>query len=360
MDERLAACYEYDLPPALIAQEPAARREDARLLVVGDDALEDRTVAELPRLLRPGDLVVLNETRVLAARLYARRRSGGRVEILLLHPAGGSMRYDPNAASWIALVRPAKRVGEGERLELVSRGGDGAGAAVVVAALDHGVRELRFELDVPFEEMLGRVGRLALPPYIHNESDDAQERYQTVFARVPGSVAAPTASLHVTGRLLAALGAHGIEIVKLALDVGLGTFRPMQAQRIDEHVMHAERYTISPQSVQAIERARSSGRRVVAIGTTVVRALEGNVGEHGALCAGEFETALFITPGFRFRVVDAMMTNFHLPRSTLLVLVSAFAGRERILHAYRAAIERGYRFFSFGDAMLLERERSAR
>ncbi len=359
MDERLAAGYAYDLPPALIAQEPAARRDGARLLVVRDDALEDRTVEALPRLLRVDDLLVLNETRVIPARLFARRESGGRIEILLLHPAG-SVGYDPRAASWIALLRPAKRVRKEERLELLSRTGRSAGSAFVVAVREHGARELRFELDLPFEQMLAHSGRLALPPYIHNESDEAQERYQTVFARVPGSVAAPTAGLHLSEELLDTVAARGIEIVKLALDVGLGTFAPMQTERIDEHVMHAERYAISTHAVEAIERARSAGRRIVAIGTTVVRALEGNVAQHGALRAGEFETTLFITPGFRFRVVDAMMTNFHLPRSTLLVLVSAFAGRARILRAYRAAIERGYRFFSFGDAMLLEREGSAR
>lgn len=359
MDERSVAAYDYDLPAGLIAQSPAERRDAARLMIVGDDALEDRIFAELPEILRPDDLLVLNETRVIKARLQAHRETGGRVEVLLLQPQG-DRGYDPQASAWTALVRPAKRMRESERLSLHAHDGEALGSATVTRTLPGGLRELRFELALPFEELLERAGRLPLPPYIHNESDAAQARYQTVFARTPGSVAAPTAALHFTTELLDRLESRGIEIVKLCLDVGLGTFQPMRGERIDEHAMHAERYAISSDAVERITRARAAGRRIVAAGTTVVRALEGNAAEHGALVAEEGKTALFITPGFRFRVVDAMITNFHLPRSTLLVLVSAFAGRERVFRAYGAAIEGGYRFFSFGDAMFLCRAERSR
>ena len=355
MDERSVAAYEYALPQALIAQAPAALRDASRLLVAGENgALEDKRFSDLPDVLRDGDVLVLNETRVIAARLRARRESGGSAELLLLHPANG-LAYDAGATSWVALVRPAKRVREGSRLDIVDAADARVAGAEVVACGEDGERELRFDDATGIDELLQRAGRLPLPPYIHNESDVAQERYQTVFARVPGSVAAPTAALHFTPALLEAIATRGVEVVKLALDVGLGTFRPMHAERIDEHAMHAERYSLPAASADRILRAREEGRRVVAVGTTVVRALEGNAAAHGTLRAGEFETSLFITPGFRFRLVDALVTNFHLPRSTLLVLVSAFAGRERVLAAYEHAIAQGYRFFSFGDAMFLAR-----
>ncbi len=346
-EERLTESYSYDLPAELIAQAPAAVRDAARLMLVGEDN-RDARFADLPRYLRAGDLLVLNETRVIAARLTGNRLpGGGRTELLLLHPAG-SERYRAGALRWIALARPARRLREGTRIAF-----DGA-IATVVAVLDEGAREVAFELDEPFESFLERAGRLPLPPYVRNDSPEAQCGYQTVFARVPGSVAAPTASLHFTPELLARIQNGGIEIARITLDVGLGTFRPMTARRIDDHAMHAEAYGIPAAAAAAIERARQGGRRVVAAGTTVVRALEGNVQSHGGIVEGTWRTDLFITPGFAFRVVDAMITNFHLPRSTLLVLVSAFAGRERIRRAYADAVERRYRFFSFGDAMLLE------
>ncbi|MGH7737006.1 MAG: tRNA preQ1(34) S-adenosylmethionine ribosyltransferase-isomerase QueA [Candidatus Tyrphobacter sp.] len=355
MDERSAAAYEYDLPSALIAQEPAPQRDRARLAVVGrDGTIEDHVFADLPGVLRRGDLLVLNETRVLPHRLRARRTSGGSAEVLLLHPAAG-LAYDEGARSWIALVRPSKRLHDGERLDLCAHGGEPVATLEMVTDFGQGRREVRIDSALPLRELLARCGRLALPPYIHNESPQAQERYQTVFARIPASVAAPTAALHFTQTLLQSLTEQGIGIAKLALDIGAGTFVPMHAERIDDHAMHAERYTLPVQTVEAIEAARRDKRRVVAVGTTVVRALEGNAAANGRLRAGEFETSLFITPGFAFSVVDALVTNFHLPRSTLLVLVSAFAGREQILAAYREAVARGYRFYSFGDAMLLQR-----
>jgi S-adenosylmethionine:tRNA ribosyltransferase-isomerase len=348
--EEFASAYDFALPGDLIAQHPAPERDASRLLVLARGSIEHRTFAELPELLQPGDVLVLNDTRVIAARLRGRRApTGGAVELLLLHPAGAG-RYDRDARRWIALARPAKRLRAGTAVTFGDFGG-----ARIERELDEGMREVSFELNGDFEAFLEHAGRLPLPPYIHRDDDEAQIRYQTVFARVPGSVAAPTASLHFTPELLRRIDERGVERVYVTLDVGLGTFRPMKAQRLDEHRMHGERYDIPPSTVETIERAKREGRRVVAAGTTVVRTLEGCVHDRGRLVAGEGATELFIKPGFRFGVVDAMITNFHLPQSTLLVLVSAFAGRERVLHAYRVAVEERYRFFSFGDAMFVER-----
>jgi len=349
-DETYAAAYDYELPPELIAQTPAARRDASRLLIVNSAGLEHRRFFDLPDVLRDGDLLVLNDTRVIPARLVGKReREGAPVELLLLHPARG-LRYDAQASRWVALARPARRVRAGDRILFA-----GFGSAEVTRVLEEGMREVAFTLPASLERFLERAGRMPLPPYIQNETAEAARRYQSVFARVPGSIAAPTASLHFTEALLARLMERGIEIVRVTLDVGVGTFRPMTAERLERHAMHAEAYAIEDSAATAIERARGAGRRIVAAGTTVVRALEGNAQRHGQITPGEFTTELFIRPGFRFAVVQALITNFHLPRSTLLVLVSAFAGRERILAAYREAIERRYRFYSFGDAMLIER-----
>jgi S-adenosylmethionine:tRNA ribosyltransferase-isomerase len=303
---------------------------------------------DLPTLLRDDDVLVLNETRVIAARLFGQRvRGTASVELLLLHPAG-SQRYHSQALTWRALARPARRLCEGDRI----RFGE-FGEATVTEVLPDGIREVTLSLPGSLETFLERAGKMPLPPYIHNETATAAQRYQTVFARVPGSVAAPTASLHFTPELLTEIEEAGIEVVRLTLDVGLGTFRPVTAQRLDEHVMHAEAYAIDTSAADALERARNRRRRIVAVGTTVVRALEGNFERHGCITAGEHSTDIFIRPGFRFQIVEAMVTNFHLPRSTLLALVGAFAGRERVLEAYREAIALGYRFYSFGDAMFL-------
>ncbi len=322
-------------------------RDASRLLVLRHGRIEDRTFRDLPSYLRSGDLLVLNETRVIAARIFGTRPSGGRVELLLLRPHHG--RYDPHATHWQALAKPGRRLQEGQRILFGE-----LGEAQISAVHDDGVRDVEFALRVPFEEFLERAGRLPLPPYIHNDSAQAQERYQTIFAREPGSVAAPTASLHFTQEVFEEIERRGVRVVKLVLDVGLGTFRPMQTSTVREHVMHSESFAIPQATVDAIDSARREGRRVIAAGTTVVRALEGSAAKHGCLEAGSDETDVFITPGFRFRIVDAMITNFHLPQSTLVVLVSAFAGRETILHAYEHAVEEAYRFFSFGDAMFIE------
>lgn len=349
VDLEETAAYRYELPPELIAQSHAQPRDASRLLVVRDDTLEHAVFSTLAHYLRAGDLLVLNETQVIAARLRGTRHgSGGAMEVLLLHPVAG--RYDANATRWTALVKPARRAQVGQRIDF-----QGGGYATVTRLEEDGARELALSLSIPFEEFLSRAGSLPLPPYIHNGSPAAQASYQTIFARTPGSVAAPTASLHFTPAVFTALEHAGVEIARLSLDVGLGTFRPMKSARIDEHAMHAEYFEIPLQTAQKIERAKSQGRRVVAAGTTVMRALEGSAARHGHVTAGQDATDIFIKPGFEFRVVDRLLTNFHLPGSTLLVLVCAFAGYERVMHAYRTAVEARYRFFSFGDAMLLER-----
>jgi S-adenosylmethionine:tRNA ribosyltransferase-isomerase len=310
--------------------------------------LRDRTFAAFPTLLRAGDVLVLNETRVIPARLHFTRASGGTGEVLLLRPADRDA-FAFEARSWYALVRPARRLPPGTRLDF------GGAGAVIEAVAEDGRRIVRFDDGVDVAALLERAGELPLPPYVGPGDGVRAARYQTVFARVPGSVAAPTASLHFTEAVLAAVAERGVEVVRLSLDVGIGTFRPMRAGPIAAHRMHGERYAIPPATAAAVNRARAEGRRIVAAGTTVVRALEGSAAADGIVHAGAAETDLFITPGFRFRVVDALLTNFHLPQSTLLVLVTAFIGYDRTRAAYDAAIARDYRFFSFGDAMFAER-----
>lgn len=324
-------------------------RDASKLLGLRGGRISHHVFRDIPELLRPGDLLVLNETRVIAARIVGRREpTGGRAECLLLRPSA-TPRYDPHALVWRVLARPARKIRTGSRISFAD-----LGDAEVLAELGDGIRELRFNLRVPMEEFLNSAGRLPLPPYIHADSPLAQERYQTIFAREPGSVAAPTASLHFTQEVFDRLRHAGIECARLVLDVGLGTFRPIQSERLDDHLMHAETYTIPEATARAIAEAKSQGRRVVASGTTVVRALEGCAAEHGRVQGGAGETSIFITPGFRFNVVDALITNFHLPQSTLLALVCAFAGREPVLRAYAEAVACEYRFFSFGDAMYIE------
>ena len=301
-------------------------------------------------------MLAINETRVVRARLHATREHGGAAELLLLRPRAHAA-FDPSAREWLALVRPGRKLRAGVRLQV------GPAAATIVDVLADGPRVVRFDDDVDVGALLEAHGELPLPPYValrqaQGDMGDAAraERYQTVFARVPGSVAAPTASLHFTEDVLDAIRERGVVVAPLVLDVGIGTFRPMTGATVDEHVMHAERYAIPGATAAAIATAKHERRRVIAAGTTVLRALEGAAALHGGrLDAGEGETDLFVTPGFPFHVVDALLTNFHLPRSTLLVLVSAFAGYDRVRRAYQAAIDRQYRFFSFGDAMFVER-----
>lgn len=317
-------------------------------MVCAGDALEHRTFSEFPSLLRAGDVLVINETRVVRARLHATRERGGVAELLLLRPRAHAA-FDPAAREWLALVRPGRKLRTGARLHI------GAAGATIVNVLADGPRVVRFDDDVDVGALLDAHGEMPPPPYVGSGDAARSERYQTVFARVPGSVAAPTASLHFTHGVLDEVRARGVVVAPLVLDVGIGTFRPMTGASVDEHVMHAERYAIPNDTAAAIEAAKHDGRRVIAAGTTVLRALEGAALHGGRLHGGEGETDLFVTPGFAFRVVDGLLTNFHLPRSTLLVLVSAFAGYGRVHRAYQAAIEEQYRFFSFGDAMFVER-----
>lgn len=349
--ERFASAYEFELPPELIAQTHAHPRDASRLLVMRPGGLQHARFSQLPAFLRRGDLLVLNDTRVIAARLLGERvPGGGRVELLLLRPADRD-RYDERATRWHALAKPGRRMQPGQRVSFGAHG-----SCLVTGVHEGGIREIELDLALPFADFLEQCGTMPLPPYIHNESDEAQKDYQTIFARNPGSVAAPTASLHFTDAVMRGLDDAGIETARLTLDVGLGTFRPMQSARLDDHLMHAETYDIPPATANAVERAKREGRRVIAAGTTVVRALEGSALANGTVAAGASSTDVFITPGFQFAVIDGMITNFHLPGSTLLVLVSAFAGRERVLAAYRTAVKDRYRFFSFGDAMLVLRE----
>ena len=339
------ADFDYHLPPELIAQTPVEPRDASRLLVLNRarETLEHAVFRDLPKYLRPGDLLVANESRVLPARLFGRKPTGGGVEILLLR------RRD--ARTWEALVR-GKGVREGTRLSFGPL--DQSLVCRVVATLPHGGRLL--EWDEPIETRLAELGVMPLPPYIHSALQD-QERYQTIYSHTPGSAAAPTAGLHFTPELVARLRAQGVEWATVTLHVGLGTFRPVEVDDVTQHQMHSEYFELDATTAAAVNRAKAEGRRVIAVGTTTVRVLEtaGRRAEDqgGVLVPFEGDTDIFIYPPYRFRVVDGLITNFHLPRSTLLMLVSALTGRERIREAYETAIREGYRFFSFGDAMLI-------
>jgi S-adenosylmethionine:tRNA ribosyltransferase-isomerase len=336
--------FDFDLPGELIAQHPTAERTASRLLQLADGALADYRFGELPQLLQPGDLLVFNDTRVIRARLFGRKQSGGQIEVLV------ERIVDPQHA--VAKLRASKSPRPGSRIlledsiELVVRGRSGEQGEFFLL-------ELVGEGDL--WRLIEQHGRLPLPPYIQHAASAADEaRYQTVFARCPGAVAAPTAGLHFDATLLARLAEGGVEVAWLTLHVGAGTFQPVRVHRLSEHRMHAERFEIPPATVAAIARTRARGGKVIAVGTTSLRALEA-AAQPGELRSGAAETDIFITPGYEFRVVDRLITNFHLPKSTLLMLVSAFAGVDTIRGAYDHAIRQRYRFFSYGDAMLLTR-----
>ena len=351
------ADFDFDLPPELIAQEPPPQRGQSRMLALdrATGALTDTQFAQFPSLLRPGDLLVINDSRVIPARLFARRtlvrdrrQPSGLVEVLLTEPAGDNV--------WRALVKPGKKVGVGERLAFFAPSGALVLEAEVTERGAFGERVLRFAPVDDFFRALESIGHMPLPPYIRRHDEDAdRERYQTVFARRQGSVAAPTAGLHFTQQMLDAVAAQGVEVARITLHVGLGTFAPLRVDLVDDVRLHRERYTLPEATAQAIQRASGEGRRIVAVGTTVVRTLESVAQQAGgaALHAHSGETEIFIAPGFHFRLVGALLTNFHLPQSSLLMLVSAFAGRERVLAAYRHAVQSRYRFFSYGDCMFL-------
>jgi S-adenosylmethionine:tRNA ribosyltransferase-isomerase len=337
--------FDFHLPDALIAQAPAARRDESRLLVVdrAAGALHHRLFPDIVEYVAAGDVVVLNETRVFPARLRGRRASGGEAEVLLLHPHGGEERV------WTALVRPGGKLKPGRTVVV------GEGLSVeIVDSTPGGERIVRLVTELPLAVALERFGEVPLPPYVAREATEAdRERYQTVYARERGSVAAPTAGLHFTPEVLDALVAKGARIARLVLHVGVGTFRPVEAEDPAEHRMHSEWFSVPAEAAETINAARAAGGRVWAVGTTVTRTLESVAADDGSVRAAEGWTDIFIRPPFRFRCVGGLLTNFHLPRSTLLMLVSAFGGHELVMRAYREAIERGYRFYSYGDAMLL-------
>ena len=361
----LVSDFNYALPPELIAQDPLPDRSASRMLRLERESgrVEDRTFRDFPALLRPGDLVVFNNTRVFPARLYGRRSGSkaqalspqnpaardflqGRIEVLLTK----QVSQEPN--QWECLVRPGRKIGVGERLffgekdELV---------AEVTNRGSFGERTIRFSPAPDFFEQLERLGHVPLPPYIAREDRGAdRERYQTVYARARGSVAAPTAGLHFTPEIINQLHEREIETAEVTLHVGLGTFQPVRVEKVEEHKLHRESYEISEAAAEQINRAVTEGGRVIAVGTTTVRTLEYSARESGRVQAGKGEADLFIYPGFNFRVVDALLTNFHLPQSTLLMLVCAFGGTDHVLTAYRHAVEQRYRFYSYGDCMFVE------
>lgn len=337
-----ASDFDYPLPESLIAQRPAAERGASRLLVLdrAHDTRRDGRFDDLATLIPSGDLLVVNSTKVRHARLLGTRPGGGPAEVLLIHPGAGD--------TWIAMGKPGRAMQPGKRILL-----DDTIAIETVAVHDDGMREVRF-VGASAEEAIAKHGRLPLPPYIDRDpTHDDEERYQTIYARREGSVAAPTAGLHFTTPFLDALRARGVLLAELDLEVGPGTFRPVEGEAITEHVMHEEAFEI-PQSLRdAIDACRARSGKVWAVGTTVVRALESAARDDGGVTPGRAATRLMISPGFRFRVVDRLITNFHLPRSTLLMLVAAFAGHERTMGAYRHAVAEGYRFYSYGDAMCI-------
>ena len=343
--------FDYELPDELIAQQPLEQRDASRMLVLnrGTQTQEDSKFELLPSYIRPGDVVVVNNTRVFPARLIGQREpSGGRIEVLLAR--------EVKPAVWEALVRPAQRIKVGARV----RFGDSGLRAEVLECLEKGFRLLRFETEsserTPLETLLLEQGQTPLPHYIRRdggESVDDSERYQTVFARERGAIAAPTAGLHFTPEVISAIQARGARVVEITLHVGYGTFEPVRVDNIEEHRVAPELFEIREEAASVINESRSRGGRVIAVGTTTTRALESSVNEQGLVGAGAGESELTISPGYRFRVTDALLTNFHLPRSSLLLLVSAFAGRDFTLAAYRHAVAARFRFYSYGDCMFV-------
>ena len=337
--------FDFDLPEALIAQFPLPSREASRLMILdrGKGEISSRSFTDIEEFLNPGDVLVINNTKVIPARLLGHKESGGRIEVFLVRRLPGDDEV------WACLTKASKTPRPGTRLYL-----GGTIEAEVLADGDADYRHIRFHCSGDFASALEEVGRIPLPPYIRREDTPTdRERYQTVFAEEKGAVAAPTAGLHFTPQVLAGLERKGVEIRPVTLHVGLGTFLPVRCENILEHRMHAEDYFIPEATALAVNRAKAEGRRVIALGTTTTRTLEYACDEEGRLKAGGGMSDLFIYPGFRFRVIDGLVTNFHLPRSTLLMLVSAFAGKDFVLQAYRQAVEEQFRFFSYGDCMLI-------
>jgi len=336
--------FDYHLPEELIAQVPLKNRAESRLMVVNKETgeLKHEVFKHITSYLRKGDCLVLNDTKVLPARLFGEKKeTGAHIEVLLLKQLEGD--------KWETLVKPAKRIKEGTELSF----GDGRLTAVCVDTLEHGGRIFEFHYEGIFYEILDQLGEMPLPPYIKEKLDD-KDRYQTVYAREPGSAAAPTAGLHFTEELLEEIRNMGVHIAFITLHVGLGTFRPVNEDEIEEHDMHSEYYMMTEETAQLLNQVRENGGRIISVGTTSTRTLETIASlNNGQLKAGSGWTDIFIYPGYEYKAIDGLITNFHLPKSTLIMLVSALAGRENILHAYKTAVEERYRFFSFGDAMFI-------
>jgi S-adenosylmethionine:tRNA ribosyltransferase-isomerase len=337
--------FDYHLPPELIARHPAAERDASRLMLLNrttGQISEDR-FANIAAWLAPGDLLVMNDTRVIPARIHGYRESGGKVEIFLLRRCG------METECWYCLLRASKRFRPGQTITLA------AGMTAILGARQADDSwQVEFSGAEPFEAWLEREGRIPLPPYLQRDDNEQdRERYQTVYARSPGAVAAPTAGLHFTRQLLTELEGKGIETARLTLHTGLGTFLPVRVERVQDHHIHTEQYSLPMATADAVRAAKGRGNRVVAVGTTTARTLEYAADNDGTVRAGNGEADIFIYPGYRFKVCDALVTNFHLPESTLLMLVSAFAGREHVAEAYREAVRRGFRFYSYGDAMFI-------
>ena len=336
--------FDYNLPEELIAQVPIAKRDESRLMVLHRESkkVEHKTFKDIIDYLRPGDCLVRNNTKVIPARLYGKKETGANVEFVLLNQIEGDI--------WESIVRPGNKLKPGTKVEF----GDGLLKATILDIMDGGTRKVEFEYEGIFNEILDEIGLMPLPPYIH-ESLKEKDRYQTVYAKYNGSAAAPTAGLHFTPELLKRIEEKGIKIANVTLHVGIGTFRPVKEENIEEHKMHAEHFYIKQEDADKINETKKAGGRVIAVGTTSCRVLETIASEEtGLVNATEGDTGIYIYPGYKFKCIDGLITNFHLPKSTLLMLVSALAGREFVLDAYNEAVKEKYRFFSFGDAMLID------
>ena len=332
----------YELPEELIAQTPIEKRDESRLMVLNrkEQTIEHKTFKDIIDYLKPGDVLVRNNTKVIPARLYGKKETGANVEFLLLNNIEGDI--------WKSIVRPGNKLHIGTKVIF----GDGLLEAEVLDIMEGGTRKVKFTYNGIFNEILDKIGLMPLPPYIHEELKQ-RDRYQTVYAKYNGSAAAPTAGLHFTPELFEKLKAKGIEIANVTLHVGIGTFRPVKVEKVEEHHMHSEHFYIKQEDVEIINKAKQEGRRVIAVGTTSCRVLETVADENGMVKATEGDTQIFIYPGYKFKILDGLITNFHLPESTLLMLVSSLAGRDYIMKAYNEAVKEKYRFFSFGDAMFI-------
>ena len=334
--------FNYNLPEELIAQVPIAKRDESRLMILNrkNQTIEHKTFKDIIDYLEPGDCLVRNNTKVIPARIYGKKETGAKVEFLLLNNIEGDI--------WESIVRPGNKLHVGAKVIF----GDGLLRAEIIDTMPGGTRKVKFEYDGIFNEILDKIGLMPLPPYIHEELKE-KDRYQTVYAKYNGSAAAPTAGLHFTSELLKRIEEKGVNIANVTLHVGIGTFRPVKEENVEDHDMHSEHFYIKDEDVEKINNAKKNGKRVIAVGTTSCRVLETIADEKGMVNATEGDTKIFIYPGYKFKCLDGLITNFHLPQSTLLMLVSALAGKDFILKAYNEAVKEKYRFFSFGDAMFI-------